>query len=117
MIDIKNVLEIINQIIIIPISLVTFFLLIYIVIYLNKKDPDVIRSKIFLKYREIKKAFIMLIIFAFLLIFHVSLIYIPQLFEFTSDLITLMEDLQLFFGLFLVLTLVTFAITVYRSIK
>lgn len=47
--DIKNVLEIINEVVLLPITIITFLLLIYVVFYLSKKDPDVVRSKIFLK--------------------------------------------------------------------
>jgi hypothetical protein len=71
MIVVKNVLEVINEIVVLPIAIITFFLLMYIVIYLWKKDPDVIRSRVFLKYREFKKAFLLLAGFAFVLILHV----------------------------------------------
>ncbi|MCZ7395876.1 MAG: hypothetical protein ABOK23_00710 [Candidatus Methanoperedens sp.] len=50
MIILQNVLEVINEIIVLPVAVITFFLLVYIVAYLWQKDPDVIRSKIF--YRD-----------------------------------------------------------------
>lgn len=78
MIVLKNVLEFINELLVIPISIITLVLLMYIVIYLWKKNPDVIRSRIFLKYREFKKAFLLLAVFAFMLVLHVTLIYIPK---------------------------------------
>jgi hypothetical protein len=55
MIDIKNALEVINELLVLPIAIITFVVLIYIMIYLWKKDPDVIRSRIFLKYCERRK--------------------------------------------------------------
>ncbi len=115
MLDIKNVLEFINGIIVIPIALITFFLLIYLVVYLRNKDPDVIRSKIFLKYHEFKKAFFLLAAFAFILVLHVSLIYIPQFF--LIEEIPFIEDLQHFFGLTLALITITFAYYLYRSLQ
>lgn len=114
MIDIKNVLEVINEIVVLPIAVLTFFLLMYIVIYLWKKDPDVIRSRIFLKYREFKKAFLMLAAFAFVLILHVSLIYVPHFFSFDSHLI---DDVQRLFGLILVLIMISFVYLIFRSIS
>ena len=114
MIDVKNVLEVVNEVLVLPIAIITFFLLIYIVLYLWKKDPDVIRSRIFLKYNEIKKAFILFLVFAFLLIFHVSLIYIPHFLTFGS---TIIEDLQKIFGLLLILILIAFVYVIFKSIR
>jgi hypothetical protein len=37
MMDIKNVLEVINEILVMPIAIITFVLLMYIVVYLWKK--------------------------------------------------------------------------------
>ncbi len=114
MIVLKNVLEFINQLLVIPISVITLVLLMYIAVYLWKKDPDVIRSRIFLKYREFKKAFALLALFAFVLVLHVALIYIPHFFLFYSPLIT---DLQRIFGLVLVLIMITFACVIFRTIS
>lgn len=114
MIDIKNVLEETNELIILPITIITFFLLIYIVIYLRKKDSDVIRSRIFLKFVEIKKAFILLVAFAFVLILHVSLIYLPRFFSFYNPLY---DDLQQIFGLVLIIILISFVFLIYRGMK
>ncbi len=108
----KNVIEIINETIVLPVAILTFFLLIYIVFYLWKTDADVIRSRIFLKYREFKKAFLLLAVFAFVLIFHVSLIYIPRFFSYYSPLI---YDMQRIFGLILVLIMITFVYFIFRS--
>lgn len=121
MIDVKNVLEVINEVVVIPVAIITFLLLIYIVIYLWKKDPDFIRSRIFLKYHEFKKAFLLLLLFAFVLIIHISLIYIPRfIYEHFNDVflpIDLITDLQRFFGLTLVLIMITFVLYIYKSIK
>ncbi len=114
MINIKNVLEVINELLVLPISIITFALLLYIVVFLWKKDPDVIRSRIFLNYSEIKKAFILLVAFAFILILHVSFIYIPHLFF--SNSLVFVNDLQKILGLVLILILIAFAYLIYRSI-
>ncbi len=114
MTDLKNVLEVVNEIAVLPIAIITFFLLISMFIYLRKKDPDLLRSRIFLKYGQFKKAFILLAGFAFLLILHVSLIYIPHFFSFDDPLLELMQE---FFGFGMVLTLITFVGTIYYSLK
>lgn len=114
MMDVKNVLEVVNEITVLPIAIITFVLLIYIVTYLWKKDPDIIRSRIFLKYGEFKKAFLLLAAFAFILILHVSLIYIPHLFSSDSPLI---EDIQRIFGLILALIMLAFAYFIFKSVK
>lgn len=113
MINIKNALEVINELLVLPIAIITFVVLIYITIYLWKKDPDVIRSRIFLKYCEIKKAFILLAAFAFVLIFHVALIYMPHFF---SSNFYIIDNLQRILGLVLILLLMTFVYIIYRSI-
>ncbi len=114
MIDIKNVLEVINEVLVLPIAIITFFLLTYIVVYLWKKDPDVIRSRIFLKYDEIKKAFVLLEIFAFVLVIHVSLIYIPHFYLVNYFFI---DNLQRIFGLILVFILIAFVYIIFGVIR
>ncbi len=115
MIYLKNVLEVIDEVVVIPLSIISFFLLIYIVVYLYKKDPDVIRSRIFLKYGEFKKAFLLLAVFAFILIFHVSLIYVPHFYSFEDS--PLIEYIQRFFGLILILVMITFTYIIFRNIR
>lgn len=115
MIDVKNVLEVINEVLVLPIAIITFFLLIYIVLYLWKKDPDVIRSRIFLKYNEIKKAFILFLAFAFILILHVSFIYIPHILSLGST--SFIYDLQKILGLLLILILIAFVYIIFRSVR
>ena len=115
MIDGKNVLEIINEIVVIPVSILTFLLLMYIVVYLWKKDPDVIRSRIFLKYREFKKAFFLLAVFALVLVLHVALIYFPHFFSIGYG--NFVYNLQRIFGLVLILILITFVYFIYKSIR
>jgi hypothetical protein len=112
MTDLKNVLEVVNSILVLPIVIITFLLLIYVVVYLNRKDADVVRSRIFLKYRKFKNSFLLLAVFAFLLIFHVSFIYFHNIFD---D--PLLEDLQHLFGIILALSLVTFVGTIIISLK
>lgn len=115
MIDLKNVLEHVNEVVVIPLSIITFFLLIYIVIYLYTKDPDVLRSRIFLKYVEFKKAFLLLAVFAFILVLHVSLIYLPHFFSFQDYLFIAVA--QRFFGLILVLVMLTFVYIIYKTMR
>ncbi len=115
MIDIKNVLEVINRIFVVPIAIISFFILLYIANYLRKKDPDVIRSRIFLKYREIRKAFVLLVVFAFVLVLHVALIYLPQFFS--EDENPIIDDFQRILGLVLILILISFVMIIYRGMK
>ncbi len=115
MLDVKNALETINEVVVIPVAIIIFSLLMYIMFYLRNKDPDIIRSKIFLKYEEFKKAFMLIALFAFVLIIHVSLIYIPHFLLFKDD--PLIEDIQRFFGLALTMIMITFVIYIYRSMK
>lgn len=115
MIDLKNVLDAVNETVVLPLSILSFFLLMYIVVYLWKKDPDVIRSRIFLKYGQFKKAFLLLAVFAFVLIFHVLLIYIKD--HFPYEYYPLIADVQRIFGLVLVMIMVSFAYFIFRSIS
>jgi hypothetical protein len=114
MVDIKNALEVINELLVLPTAIITFVVLIYITIYLWKKDQDVIRSRIFLKYGEIKKAFILLAAFALVLILHVALIYIPHFLSLNS--LFFIVDLQRILGLVLILILMAFVYFIYRSV-
>lgn len=114
MIDAKNVLDVINEVLVLPISIITFFILIYIVTFLWKKDPDVIRSRIFLKYNEIKKAFLLFVAFAFILVLHVSLIYIPHYLSLDSD--SMIYEYQKIFGLLLILILISFVYVIFKSL-
>ncbi len=114
MIDIKNVLEVVNEVLVLPIAIISFFLLTYIAVYLWTKDPDVIRSRIFLKYDDIKKAFVLLEIFAFVLVIHVSLIYIPHFYLVNYFFI---DNLQRIFGLILVFILIAFVYIIFGVIR
>jgi hypothetical protein len=115
MMDIKNVLEVINEIVILPIVIITFFLLMYAIFHLSKMDPDVVRSRIFLKYEEIKKAFILLAAFAFVLVLHVALIYIEKLYSLENY--SIVSDVQRFFGLVLSIVMISFVYALIKSIK
>lgn len=115
MIDLKNVLESIDKIFVLPIAIITFFLIMYVVMYLYKKDPDVIRAKIFLRYGEFKKAFMLIAAFALVLIMHVALIYIPHFLNTTFGLP--LYNIQRSLGFILVLVLLTFVFYIYKSIK
>ncbi|VVB89055.1 Uncharacterised protein [uncultured archaeon] len=115
MIDLKNVLEVVNESIVLPIVIIAFLLLIYVVFYLSTRDPDVVRSRIFLKYAEFKKAFILLAAFAFVLVLHVALIYIPHFFQFEDY--SFIIYMQRFGGLLLSLIMITFVYVLVKSIK
>ncbi len=115
MMDIKNVLEIINEFVVLPIIIITFLLLMYVVYYLSKRDPDVVRSRIFLKYAEFKKAFILLAAFAFVLVIHVALIYLQRLYY--LEYYSIITDIQKFFGIVLSLIIITFVYVLIKSIK
>lgn len=115
MVYLKNVLEVVNETVVIPIAVITFFLLMYIALYLREKDPDIIRSRFFLNYNKFIKAYILLVLFAFVLIFHVTLIYIPHYFNTSFGLP--ITELQPFFGLVLVIIMLGFAYFIYRTIK
>jgi len=113
--DIKNVLEIINEFVVLPIIIITFLLLIYVIFYLSKRDPDVVRSRIFLKYAEFKNAFILLAAFAFVLVLHVALIYIPHFFY--LEYYSILNDIQRFFGLVLSIIIISFVYVLIKSIR
>ncbi len=115
MIDLKNVLHVVNEIIVLPTVIVAFLLLMYIVVFLNKKDPDVVRAKIFLNYNRFKKAFLLLAVLAFILIFHVALIYFQRFFLIEDYF--LVKDLQLFFGLTLAIVMISFVSLLYKCMK
>lgn len=115
MLDIKNVLEVVNETIVLPLVIVAFLLLIYVVFYLRTRDPDVLRSRIFLKYAEFKRAFILLAAFAFVLVIHVVLIYIPH--YFSSMDFDLIQLLQRFCGIILSIIMILFLYVLIKSIK
>lgn len=115
MIGIQNVLHVVNEVVILPIVIIAFILLIYIVVYLNRKDPDVVRAKIFLNYDKFRKGFLLLSLLGLLLVFHVSLIYLPH--YFLLDDYFLVKDMQLFFGLTMAVVMISFVYYLYRSIR
>jgi len=115
MIGIKNVLQVVNEFVVMTIVIIAFILMIYIAMYLNKKDPDVVRAKIFLNYDKFRKGFLLLSLLGLLLVFHVSLIYLPR--YFLLDDYFLVKDLQLFFGLTMAVVMISFVYYLYRSIR
>jgi hypothetical protein len=56
MMDLEIILGLLDKIMVLPLAIITFLILMYIGIYLLTKDPDIIRSRMFLKYHEIRKA-------------------------------------------------------------
>lgn len=113
-----DLLEIINAYVILPISIITFFILVYIVVYLYTKNSDTIRSRIFLNYSRFKAAFSVFVLFAFVLIIHVALIYNPHVFYFILNCSTTTAyELQHLFGLILSLIMIIFVGLLYKCIK
>lgn len=118
MMELKIILGILDKIMVLPLAIITFLILIYIGIYLLTKDPDVIRSRIFLKYNEIRKAILLLIAFAFVLILHMTLIFYPDVSYYISDgSSSFIYNLQRVLGLILIFILITFVFLIYRSVK
>lgn len=117
---ILNTVEFINRYVIIPLTLVTFALLVYFAFYLGKSDPDVIKSKIFLRFEEFRKAFIVLAIAAFTLVFHVIFIYLPKFSEFvtlTDPQYAFLKSFQQLLGLVLAILLLLFAYAMFKAVK
>ena len=113
-----NFLELINSYVIIPISIITFSILVYMVVYIYTKNSDTIRSKIFLNYSRFRTAFSLFALFAFILIVHVALVYDPHMLYFIFNCSPSMAyKLQNFFGLILSLIMITFVGLLYKTIK
>jgi len=116
--DLKIILEIIDKIMVLPLAIITFLILMYIGIYLRTKNPDIVRSRIFLKYHEIRNALLLLIAFAFVLILHMTLTFYPDVSIYISDGSSkFAENLQRGLGLVLIFILITFVILIYSYIK
>ena len=114
----QNVIEFIDKFVVLPFTLITFFLLSYIVIYLHKRDPNLIRSRIFLNYYEFKKGFLLFALFAFILVLHVLLVYNPHVFYFLIECSpSVAHEIQHLLGLALAIVLVAFAVMIYKSVK
>lgn len=116
MVMINETLVVVNEIFIIPIVMIAFFLLMYIGYFLWKKDTDIIKSRIYLRHEKFNRSFQLFSVFAFVLIMHVSLIYIPEYFDHVISGICLIE-LQEFFGFTLTLIMVFFAYYLYSAVK
>ena len=110
--------EFINTNLVLPIVLITFFLLLYIEYNFIKKDPDVVKAKIFLRYNTLKKAFLLLAFFSFVLLLHVVFIYHPHIFYFILECTpSFIYEVQRILGLLLVLILVYFVVLIYKIIR
>ncbi|MDF1557039.1 MAG: hypothetical protein P1P80_02475 [ANME-2 cluster archaeon] len=114
-----DTVEFINNYIIIPLTVVTFAMLVYFVIFIRKNDPDIIKSKLFLRFDEFKSAFTILAVAAFVLIFHMLLIYIGNFFDMTTmvSLLLFMSNIQQILGLILTVLLLLFAYRMFRVVK
>ena len=116
---IVDTIEFINNYVIIPLTIVTFAILVYFVIYIRNNDPDVIKSKLFLRFDEFKNAFTILAFAAFILIFHVLLIYLHNFIDMSQmlNLMVLIPNMQQLLGLVLTILLLLFAVRIFRVIK
>ena len=109
--------QFINQYIILPLTLVTFILLIYFVYFLGKSDPDLIKSKIFLRFEYFKQAFIILAIAAFALVFHVILIYLHDFITILGRQSLYISGIQQLLGLVLTILLLLFVYKLFKTVK
>ena len=115
---IEIVFEFINNNLVLPIVLITFLLLSYIEYIFIKKDPDVVKAKMFLRYNILKKAFLLLVFFSLALLLHVVLIYNPHIFYFILKCTpSFIYEVQRILGLLLVLILVYFVALIYKIIR
>ncbi len=116
---IVDTVEFINHYVIIPLTILTFLMLVYFVVYIRKNDPDIIKSKLFLRFDEFKNAFTILAIAAFVLIFHVLLIYLHNLIDMSSmlELLVLFSNIQQLLGLALAILLLIFAYILFKVVK
>ncbi len=113
-----DIFEIIDEVAVLPIVIIIFFLLIYILVYLKTKNPDVVRSKIFLNFNIFRSAFLLLALFGFVMVLHVALIYYPHIFYFILSCTTsLAFEIQRILGLALAISMAAFVYFIYRSIK
>jgi hypothetical protein len=109
--------QFINLYIILPLTLLTFILLLYFVYFLGKLDPDLIKSKIFLRFEYFKQAFIILAIAAFALVFHVILIYLRDFITISSRQSLFIFGIQQLLGLILAILLLLFVYRLFKTIK
>lgn len=112
------VFEFINDNLVLPIVLITFLLLSYIEYNLIKKDPDVIKARIFLRYGMFKKAFLLMALFSLILLFHVIFVSHPHIFDFIIQFTpSFIHELQRILGLILVIILIYFVVLIYKIVK
>lgn len=114
-----DAVEFINQYILIPLTIITFVLLVYFVLYIRRNDPDLIKSKIFLNFEQFISAFTILAVAAFVLIFHVILIYQYKFFDLSSSLHLqiFISKFQQLLGLVLTILLLLFAYRIFKIVK
>ena len=115
---IEQTFEFVNNNLVLPAVLITFLLLSYIEYQLIRKDPDIIKARIFLRYNTFKKAFLLLVLFSFALLLHVVLISHPHIFYFILQCTpSFIYEVQRILGLFLVIILVYFVALIYKTIR
>ncbi|MCL7475360.1 MAG: hypothetical protein SCH39_12735 [Methanosarcinales archaeon] len=116
---IVDTVEFINHYAIIPLTILTFSMLMYFVIYIRMNDPDIIKSKLFLRFDEFKNAFTILAFAAFVLIFHVLFIYLHNIIDMSSmlELLVILSKIQQLLGLILTILLLFFASRLFKVVK
>lgn len=116
---IVEMVEFINHYIIIPLTILSFAMLVYFVIFIRTNDPDIIKSKLFLRFDEFRNAFTILAVAAFVLIFHVLLIYLHYFIDITPmlEMLVILSKLQQLLGLVLTVLLLFFAFRLIKVVK
>ncbi|MDF1531135.1 MAG: hypothetical protein P1P72_02260 [ANME-2 cluster archaeon] len=116
---IVDTVKFINHYAIIPLTILTFSMLMYFVIYIRMNDPDIIKSKLFLRFDEFKNAFTILAFAAFVLIFHVLFIYLHNIIDMSSmlELLVIISKIQQLLGLILTILLLFFASRLFKVVK
>jgi predicted ferric reductase len=91
----------------------------YFVYFLGISDPDLIKSKIFLRFDEFRKAFIILAVVGFALVFHVFFIYLPKYIsmDLWRTIVPWVGSLQQLLGLVLTILLLLFVYKMFRTVK
>lgn len=116
---IVDTVELINHSVIIPLTILTFLILVYFVIYIRKNDPDIIKSKLFLRFDEFKNAFTILAFASFIQIFLILSTYLRDLIDMSSmlEILYLFHNTQPLLDLALTLLLLFFAYRLLKVVK
>jgi len=116
---IVDTVEFINHYVIIPLTILTFLILVYFVVYIRKTDPDIIKSKLFLRFNKFKNAFTILAIAAFVQIFLILSIYLRNLIDMSSmlEILFLFYNIQQLLEFALTILLLVFSYKLLKVVK